>query len=63
MVGTPEEGPRIVGLLPEYNVGETVNANCTSSKMKSYAQLVWYINEEQVNHRMTTDRNSCMTFV
>ncbi|XP_025413825.1 uncharacterized protein LOC112685965 isoform X2 [Sipha flava] len=46
---TVEEGPRIVGLLPEYNVGETVNANCTSSKMKSYAQLVWYINEEQAN--------------
>lgn len=43
------EGPRIAGLQHEYNVGDTVNANCTSSKMQFHAQLIWYINKEKAN--------------
>ncbi|XP_060852464.1 uncharacterized protein LOC132930548 isoform X2 [Rhopalosiphum padi] len=43
------EGPRIVGLQHEYNVGDAVNANCTSSKMQFHAQLIWYINKEKAN--------------
>ncbi|XP_050059077.1 uncharacterized protein LOC114129323 isoform X1 [Aphis gossypii] len=46
---TVEEIPWISGLQHEYNVGETVNANCTSSKMEIHAQLVWYINNEKAN--------------
>lgn len=45
---TLAEGPQIAGLLYEYNVGDTVNANCTSSKMQFHAQLIWYINKEKV---------------
>lgn len=46
--GLTEEGPRITGLQPEYSVGDTVNATCTSGKMKFHASLVWYMNEEKV---------------
>jgi len=42
------EGPQITGLQHEYNVGDTVNANCTSTKMQFHAQLIWYINKEKV---------------
>lgn len=46
---TEGERPSIDGLQLEYNVGETVNANCTSSKMTFHTHLIWYINKEQVN--------------
>lgn len=46
---TQGERPSIDGLQLEYNVGETVNANCTSSKMTFHTHLIWYINAEQVS--------------
>ncbi|VVC25491.1 Immunoglobulin-like domain,Immunoglobulin-like fold [Cinara cedri] len=48
-LNTVAERPSIDGLQLEYNVGEMVNANCTSSKMTFHTHLIWYINEEQIN--------------
>lgn len=45
-----EEYPSISGLRREYNVGDTVNVNCTSSKKTFHANLIWFINEEKVGH-------------
>lgn len=42
----PEEGPRISGGRPRYQVGDTVRMNCTSSKSKPAANLKWMINGE-----------------
>ncbi|CAL1264481.1 unnamed protein product [Larinioides sclopetarius] len=42
----PTEGPRIIGGLPKYRVGDTVSVNCTSSSSKPAATLNWYINDE-----------------
>ncbi|GFY79342.1 uncharacterized protein TNIN_381631, partial [Trichonephila inaurata madagascariensis] len=42
----PTEGPRIMGGLPKYRVGDTVFVNCTSSRSKPAATLNWYINDE-----------------
>lgn len=46
----PEEGPRITGGRPRYQVGDTVRVNCTSGSSKPAAQLVWFINGEQVGY-------------
>ncbi|RWS26121.1 hypothetical protein B4U80_07266, partial [Leptotrombidium deliense] len=42
----PVEGPRITGSRVRYNVGDTVNINCTSAKSKPAAKLKWFINDE-----------------
>ncbi|KAG8252759.1 hypothetical protein J6590_049306 [Homalodisca vitripennis] len=46
----PEEGPRITGGKPRYQVGDTVRVNCTSGSSKPAASLMWFINGEQVNN-------------
>ncbi|XP_054262156.1 uncharacterized protein LOC128986074 isoform X2 [Macrosteles quadrilineatus] len=48
-VALPEEGPRISGGKPRYQVGDIVRVNCTSGSSKPAAQLMWFINGEQVN--------------
>ncbi|XP_039284299.1 uncharacterized protein LOC111057247 [Nilaparvata lugens] len=48
-VALPDEGPRISGGRPRYQVGETVKLNCTSGRSKPAAQLMWFINGEQAN--------------
>jgi hypothetical protein len=45
----PEEGPRITGGRPRYQIGDTVRVNCTSGRSKPAAQLMWFINGEQVS--------------
>ncbi|KAJ9579885.1 hypothetical protein L9F63_004487, partial [Diploptera punctata] len=45
----PEEGPRITGGKPRYQIGDTVRVNCTSGRSKPAAQLMWFINGEQAN--------------
>ncbi|XP_049764328.1 uncharacterized protein LOC126092649 [Schistocerca cancellata] len=49
VVALPEEGPRITGGRPRYQVGDTVRVNCTSGRSKPAAQLAWFINGEQAN--------------
>ncbi|VEN62298.1 unnamed protein product, partial [Callosobruchus maculatus] len=46
VVALPEEGPKITGGKPRYQVGDTVKVNCTSGRSKPAAQLNWMINGE-----------------
>ncbi|XP_060531633.1 uncharacterized protein LOC132705194 [Cylas formicarius] len=46
VVALPEEGPKISGGKPRYQIGDTVNVNCTSGRSKPVAQLNWMINGE-----------------
>lgn len=45
----PEEGPRITGGRPRYQIGDKVRLNCTSGRSKPAAQLSWFINGEPVS--------------
>lgn len=47
----PEEGPKITGGRPRYQVGDIVKVNCTSGKSKPPAQLNWMINGEPADPR------------
>ncbi|XP_063235945.1 uncharacterized protein LOC134538500 [Bacillus rossius redtenbacheri] len=49
VVALPEEGPRISGGRPRYQVGDTVRVNCTSGRSKPAAQLMWFINGQQAD--------------
>lgn len=42
----PEEGPRITGGKPRYQMGDVVRVNCTSGRSKPAAHLNWFINGE-----------------
>ncbi|GLV31275.1 beaten path IIIc [Carabus blaptoides fortunei] len=44
VVALPEDGPKITGGKPRYQIGDTVRVNCTSGRSKPAAQLSWYIN-------------------
>ncbi|CAL1265652.1 unnamed protein product [Larinioides sclopetarius] len=45
---TMKDGPKISGGKHEYQVGETVDVNCTASKSQPPAELHWYINDKEV---------------
>ncbi|KAJ9598387.1 hypothetical protein L9F63_010909, partial [Diploptera punctata] len=49
IVALPEDGPRISGGRPRYQIGDIVSVNCTSGRSKPAAQLMWFINGEQAN--------------
>ncbi|XP_067009661.1 uncharacterized protein [Anabrus simplex] len=49
VVALPEEGPRLSGGRPRYQVGDMVRINCTSGRSKPAAQLMWFINGEQAD--------------
>ncbi|KAF2904250.1 hypothetical protein ILUMI_01925 [Ignelater luminosus] len=49
VVALPEEGPRITGGKPRYQIGDTVRVNCTSGRSKPAALLNWFINGEQAD--------------
>lgn len=51
VVALPEEGPKITGGAPRYQIGETVKVNCSSGRSKPATQLSWWINGEQVTDR------------
>lgn len=42
----PDEGPRITGGRPRYQIGDAVRVNCTSGRSKPAALLNWFINGE-----------------
>lgn len=48
-VALPEEGPRITGGRPRYQIGDKVRVNCTSGRSKPATHLKWYINGVQAN--------------
>ncbi|KAJ9582810.1 hypothetical protein L9F63_022851 [Diploptera punctata] len=49
VVALPEEGPRITGGRPRYQIGDIVKVNCTSGRSKPAAHLMWFINGEQAD--------------
>lgn len=42
----PDEGPRITGGRPRYQLNDFVRVNCTSGRSKPAAHLSWFINGE-----------------
>ncbi|XP_072938801.1 uncharacterized protein [Epargyreus clarus] len=44
----PKTGPRISGLMNEYDIGDRVMLNCTSSGSRPEAHLKWLINDRPV---------------
>lgn len=42
----PDEGPRITGGRPRYQIGDIVKVNCTSGRSKPSPHLNWFINGE-----------------
>ena len=44
----PDEKPRITGIKEKYQIGETLEALCTSWQSHPPANLTWFINEEKV---------------
>ncbi|XP_055710116.1 uncharacterized protein LOC129805900 isoform X2 [Phlebotomus papatasi] len=46
VVALPEEGPRITGGRPRYQIGDVVRVNCTSGRSKPATHLSWFINGE-----------------
>lgn len=42
----PDEGPRITGGRPRYQIGDYVRVNCTSGRSRPAAHLSWFINGE-----------------
>lgn len=58
----PEEGPKITGGKPRYQIGDTVRVNCTSGRSKPAAQLSWYINGDPVSIITSSSHNTrCAT--
>ena len=49
LIALPKEGPQITGGRPRYQIGDTVRVNCTSGRSKPAAQLMWFINGDQVS--------------
>lgn len=47
VVDLPDEKPRITGIKEKYQIGETLEALCTSWQSHPPANLSWFINEEK----------------
>ena len=50
----PDEGPRITGGRPRYQIGDAVRVNCTSGRSKPAAHLNWFINGEPADVGLET---------
>ena len=48
----PDEKPRITGIKEKYQIGETMEALCTSWQSHPPANLTWFINEEKVMKKL-----------
>ena len=53
-IDLPDEKPRITGIKEKYQIGETLEALCTSWQSHPPANLTWFINEEKVRLNQTT---------
>ena len=45
----PDDKPRITGIKEKYQLGERLEAMCTSWQSHPPANLTWFINEEPVS--------------
>ncbi|CAM1295112.1 Uncharacterised protein g1195 [Pycnogonum litorale] len=50
----PEGKPEITGNKEEYNIGDTLNVNCTTRLSKPPATIIWYINGQQAKQEYLT---------
>lgn len=57
----PEEGPRITGGKPRYQMGDVVRVNCTSGRSKPAAHLNWFINGEPADPNFLRSYDSVIT--
>ncbi|XP_065364029.1 uncharacterized protein beat-IV [Calliphora vicina] len=48
IVYLPRDGPHIKGQQFQYQIGETLNLNCTSGKSHPASHLQWFINDQAV---------------
>ncbi|XP_055381171.1 uncharacterized protein LOC129611822 [Condylostylus longicornis] len=46
IVYLPRDGPHIKGKEDQYQIGDTLNLNCTSGKSHPASQLQWFINDK-----------------
>lgn len=44
----PRDGPHISGEQKQYQIGDTLNINCTSGKSHPPSVIEWFINDEPV---------------
>lgn len=44
-----QDGPKIEGTRPRYEIGDLVDVNCTSAPAHSKALLKWFINDKEVS--------------
>lgn len=51
----PNKKPRIKGLQDEYVIGDLLEANCTSSRSRPSAQLMWLINDQLASKNYTRE--------
>ncbi|GAB0095408.1 Immunoglobulin-like domain [Sergentomyia squamirostris] len=57
----PEEGPRITGGRPRYQIGDVVRVNCTSGRSKPATHLSWFINGEHADSAFLRHYNIVIT--
>lgn len=57
----PEEGPKITGGRPRYQIGDEVNVNCTSGRSKPATHLTWFINGEPADINLLKYYNILIT--
>lgn len=57
----PEQGPKISNGRSRYQIGDTVNVNCTSGRSKPATHLTWFINGEPANTSLLKYYNILIT--
>lgn len=57
----PEEGPRITGGRPRYQIGDVVRVNCSSGRSKPAAHLNWYINSDPADPSLLRSYDTVIT--
>ncbi|XP_031627195.1 uncharacterized protein LOC116343333 isoform X2 [Contarinia nasturtii] len=61
VVVLPEQGPKITGGKPRYQIGDDVNVNCTSGRSKPATHLTWFINGEPADASLLKYYNILIT--
>ena len=61
-IDLPDEKPRITGIKEKYQIGETLEALCTSWQSHPPANLTWFINEEKVLSIIHVSNGPCTIF-
>lgn len=61
LTALPEDGPRITGGRPRYQIGDAVRVNCTSGRSKPAAHLNWFINGEPADSSFLRNYDKLIT--